>query len=67
MWGPQLRVWASILKCRGITERFRADSGTYLFKAGEYVVGYIIHFYCFVADTRFYSDVVDCLPLDPAA
>ena len=27
------------MECPGITARFRADSGTNLFKAGKYVVG----------------------------
>ena len=28
---------------------------------------YITHFYCLVKEAGFYSDVVECLPLDPAA
>ena len=28
---------------------------------------YIIHFYCLAVEAGFYSDVVECLPLDPAA
>ena len=27
---------------------------------------YIIHFYCLAVEAGFYSDVVDCLPVDPA-
>ena len=27
---------------------------------------YITHFYCLAVDAGFYSDVVECLPLDPA-
>ena len=30
-------------------------------------IGIILHFYCLVAETSFYSDVVECLPLDPVA
>ena len=28
---------------------------------------YITHFYCLVVEAGFYSDVVECLPVDPAA
>ena len=28
---------------------------------------YITHFYCLAVEAGFYSDVVECLPLDPAA
>ena len=28
---------------------------------------YIIHFYCLAIEAGFYSDMVECLPLDPAA
>ena len=28
---------------------------------------YITHFYCLAVEAGFYSDVVGCLPLDPAA
>ena len=28
---------------------------------------YIRHFYCLAVEAGFYSDVVECLPLDPAA
>ena len=28
---------------------------------------YITHFYCLAMEAGFYSDVVECLPLDPAA
>ena len=37
---------------------------------GANVVGidrYITHFYCLAVEAGFYSDVVECLPLDPAA
>ena len=27
---------------------------------------YIIHFYCLAVEASFYSDVVECLPVDPA-
>ena len=27
---------------------------------------YIIHFYCLAVEAGFYSDVVECLPVDPA-
>ena len=27
----------------------------------------MIHFYCLAVEAGFYSDVVECLPLDPAA
>ena len=27
---------------------------------------YITHFYCLAVEAGFYSDVVECLPLDPA-
>ena len=71
MWGPRLVLRASFsMKCPGITAWFRADSGRNLFKAGKYVVGigkYITHFYCLAVDAGFYSDVVECLPVDPAA
>ena len=28
---------------------------------------YITHFYCLAVEAGFYSDVVECLPLDPVA
>ena len=28
---------------------------------------YIIHFYCLTVEAGFYSDVVECLPVDPAS
>ena len=28
---------------------------------------YITHFYCLAVEAGFYSDVVECLPVDPAA
>ena len=28
---------------------------------------YITHFYCFAVEAGFYSDVVQCLPVDPAS
>ena len=28
---------------------------------------YITHFYCLAVEAGFYSDVIECLPLDPAA
>ena len=28
--------------------------------------GYITHFYCLVVEAGFYSDMVECLPVDPA-
>ena len=33
-----------------------------------HVIGsmYIIHFYCLTIEAGFYSDVVECLPVDPA-
>ena len=35
---------------------------------GVYVTGYryMIHFYCLVVEAGFYSNVVECLPVDPA-
>ena len=27
---------------------------------------YITHFYCLAVETGFYSDMVECLPVDPA-
>ena len=27
---------------------------------------YIIHFYCLAVEAGFYSDVVECLPVNPA-
>ena len=35
---------------------------------GVYVTGsrYIIHYYCLAVEAGFYSDVVECLPVDPA-
>ena len=36
---------------------------------GVYVTGsrYIIHFYCLAVEAGFYSDLVECLPVDPAS
>ena len=44
------------------------NSGTYFKLEGVYVTGsrYIIHFYCLAVEAGFYSDVVECLPVDPA-
>ena len=45
------------------------NSGTNLkLEGGVYVTGsrYIIHFYCLAVEAGFYSDVVECLPVDPA-
>ena len=69
MWGPRLVFRAARWKCPGITAWFRVDSGTNQFKAGKYVVGIgiLTHFYCLAVEAGFYSDVVECLPLDPAA
>ena len=53
------------MECPGITARFRVDSGTNQFKAGKYVVGIGIIYNA--VEAGFYSDVVECLPLDPAA
>ena len=30
-------------------------------------IEYMIHFYCLAVETGFYSDVVECLPVDPAS
>ena len=40
-----------------------------LFKAGKYLVGivYITHFYCLAVEADFYSNIEECLPLDPTA
>ena len=69
--GPRLGFRTSLrMKCPGITAWFRVDSGTNQFKAGKYVVGIgILHtsFYCLAVEAGFYSDVVECLPLDPTA
>ena len=44
------------------------NSGTNFKLEGVYVTGsrYIIHFYCLAVEAGFYSDVVECLPVDPA-
>ena len=48
------------------------NSGTNFKLEGVYVTGsiYIIHFYCLSVNagfySDFYSDVVECLPVDPA-
>ena len=36
--------------------------------ADIYVTGYryMIHFYCLAVEAGFYSDVVECMPVDPA-
>ena len=43
-------------------------SGTNFKLEGVYVTGsrYIIHFYCPAVEAGFYSDAVECLPVDPA-
>ena len=33
----------------------------------RYIYIYITHFYCLAVEAGFYSDVVECLPLDSAA
>ena len=41
-----------------------------VFKVPQYICSrdrYITHFYCLAVEAGFYSDVVECLPLDPAA
>ena len=45
------------------------NSGTNFKLEGVYVTGsrYIIHFYCLAVEAGFYSDVVECLPVDPAS
>ena len=68
--GPRLGFRASLSrKCPGITAWFRVDSGTNQFKSREICsrYRYITHFYCLAVEAGFYSDVVECLPLDPAA
>ena len=44
------------------------NSGTNFKLEGVYVTGYryMIHFYCLAVEAGFYSDVVECLPVDPA-
>ena len=45
-------------------------SGTNFKLEGEYVTGsryLLIHFYCLAVEAGFYSDVVECLPVDPAS
>ena len=65
MGGPLLVFQASlIMKCPGITAWFRVDSGTNRFIAGKYVH---VHRDRYAVEAGFYSDVVECLPLDPAA
>ena len=67
MRGPLLVFRASLSKkCPGITAWFRVDSGTNQFKSREICSRYITHFYCLAVEAGFYSDVVECLPLDPA-
>ena len=67
--GSWLELWASRWKCPRVTALFRVDSVTNQFKAGEYVVEIItyIHFFCPEIEAGFYSDLVKCLPLYPAA
>ena len=68
--GPQLVFRASLgRKCPGITAWFRLDLGTNQFKAGKYVVGIGIYNTILLPCGRswLYSDVLECLPLDPAA
>ena len=67
--GQRLGYRASRWKWPGITVWFQVDSGTNLFKAGKYVVGivYITHFYCLAVEAGFYSNIEECLPLDPLA
>ena len=69
MWVSLLVFRASLsMKCPGITAWFRVDSGTNQCKAGICSRDrYITHFYCLAVEAGFYSDVVECLPLDPAA
>ena len=45
------------------------NSGTNFKLEGVYVTGYryMIHFYCLAVEAGFYSDVVECLPVDPAS
>ena len=44
------------------------NSGTNFKLEGVYVTGYryMIHLYCLAVEAGFYSDVVACLPVDPA-
>ena len=44
------------------------NSGTNFKLEGVNVTGsrYMIHFYCLAVEAGFYSDVVECLPVDPA-
>ena len=44
------------------------NSGTNFKLEGVYVTGYryMIHFYCLAVEAGFYSDMVECLPVDPA-
>ena len=40
-------------------------------KSSEFVISvtgyrYMIHFYCLAVEAGFYSDMVECLPVDPA-
>ena len=39
---------------------------THLLLLCLYVTGSIIHFYCLAVEAGFYSDVVECLPVNPA-
>ena len=41
------------------------NSGTNFTLEGVNVTGSIIFFYCLAVEAGFYSDVVDCLPVDP--
>ena len=46
------------------------NSGTNFKLEGVYVTGsryLLIHFYCLAIEADFYSDVVECLPVDPAS
>ena len=45
------------------------NSGTNFKLEGVYVTGYryMIHFYWLAVEASFYSDVVECLPVDPAS
>ena len=48
-----------------VPSRFRDESIKSREICSRYM--YITHFYCLAVEAGFYSDVVECLPLDPAA
>ena len=59
-----INISLGLISCDSCTRKFRDEFQI----GGVYVTGYryMIHFYCLVVEAGFYSDVVECLPVDPA-